>query len=48
MNELETIQAARIEKLEKALVALIGYLWRHQIISEDASEQLGELLKGEQ
>lgn len=45
MNELETVLAARITRLELTLVKLIAILRTHVIAAEWA-EQLGEILKG--
>jgi len=47
MNELETIQAARIQRLEKTLITLIVALKLHRLLSEQEAEKLGEMLKGD-
>jgi len=45
MNELETVLAARITRLELTLVKLIAFLGSRALPAWQA-EQLGEILKG--
>jgi hypothetical protein len=44
VNEVEAAQAERIGRLQKALVALIIFLSRAQIISNDEADLIGAML----
>jgi len=46
VNELETVLAARITRLEKALIRLIALLIGNQMLTSERADRLADILRG--